>query len=94
MMQWQKSYMGVGIIGVEMNKKLENILTIGPIYPYRGGIAQYGGLLVKNLSKKYQVYNLSFKKMYPSILYPGKSQMDYKNDFLKYENTFISFSLP
>lgn len=87
MMQRQKSYMEVVIIGVKMYKKLENILTIGPIYPYRGGIAQYGGLLVKNLIKKYQVYNLSFKKMYPSILYPGKFQMDYKNDFLKYENT-------
>lgn len=70
-----------------MEKKLESVLTIGPIYPYRGGIAQYGGLLVKNLQKKYRVYNVSFKKMYPAILYPGKSQKDYNNDFLKYENT-------
>lgn len=70
-----------------MEKKLESILTIGPNYPYRGGIAQYGGLLVKNLQERYCVYNVSFKKMYPSVLYPGKSQKDYNNDFLKYENT-------
>lgn len=70
-----------------MKRKLESILTIGPIYPYRGGIAQYGGLLVKNLQKKFHVYNVSFKKMYPSFLYPGKSQKDYSNNYLKFNNS-------
>jgi len=70
-----------------MDKELTHVMTLGPIYPYRGGIAQYGGLLVKNLQKKYNVLSISYSKMYPDFLYPGKNQKDFDNDLLKYEKT-------
>lgn len=51
----------------------QKFAVIGPIYPYRGGIAQYTEELTKALEKKCEVYSVSFKKLYPKILYPGKS---------------------
>ena len=64
-----------------MDKELKKIVTIGPVYPYRGGISQYGSLLIKELEKSYEVKSMSFSLMYPSILYPGKSQKDYSTVF-------------
>lgn len=49
---------------------------IGPIYPWRGGIAHSNMLLCENLSKKHVVKVLSFKRMFPSFLYPGKNQKE------------------
>lgn len=60
-----------------MSRELKRIVTIGPAYPYRGGIAQYGGLLIKELEQRYDVKSISFKLMYPKFLYPGKTQKDY-----------------
>jgi glycosyltransferase involved in cell wall biosynthesis len=53
--------------------ELTKISIIGPVHPYRGGIAQYTEALTKALKKKCEVYSISFKKLYPEILYPGKS---------------------
>lgn len=64
-----------------MVKKLEKIVTIGPVYPFRGGIAQYGSLLVRELEKHYQVKSISFRMMYPKFLYPGKNQKDYSTNY-------------
>ena len=49
---------------------------IGPVYPYRGGIAHYTASLAEALSKKHTVQVISFKRQYPSWLYPGKSDRD------------------
>lgn len=67
--------------------ELKKIITIGPIYPYRGGIAHYSGLLLKNLQGKFDAQIVSYKLMYPKILYPGGDQKDWTNDFLKNEKT-------
>ena len=56
------------------------INIIGLTYPFRGGISHYTTLLCKHLSKKYEIKLISFKRLYPTILYPGKSQYDYNND--------------
>lgn len=63
--------------------ELRKIITVGPIYPYKGGIAHYSGLLLKNLQTKYDAQIVSYKLMYPRILYPGGDQKDWKNDYLK-----------
>lgn len=34
---------------------------IGPVYPYKGGIAHYTGLMCKALRKKYDVTMVSFQ---------------------------------
>ena len=45
--------------------------------PYRGGISKHSSLIYLYLSKKYDVQAVNFKKLYPNILFPGKSQYDY-----------------
>ena len=52
------------------------IALIGPTYPFRGGISHYTTLLYRELKKRHEVRLFSFKRQYPSILYPGKQDKD------------------
>ena len=53
------------------------ISIIGPVYPYRGGIAHFTTMLAKKLMEEgHEVQVISFKKQYPALLYPGKSDKD------------------
>lgn len=67
-----------------MKNKLEKIVMIGPVYPYRGGIAHYTAALYKELKKKYEVSLISYKLQYPKFLFK-KPQKDYSNDKGKIE---------
>lgn len=49
---------------------------IGPVVPLRGGIAHYTTLLAKELQKRSEVSVISFSRLYPDMLFPGKSQRD------------------
>lgn len=53
-----------------------NICVVGPTYPYRGGISHYTTILCQHLEKNHQINLFSFKRLYPKILFPGKSQID------------------
>lgn len=53
------------------------ISIIGPVYPYRGGIAHHTTALVeaaRRLGHSLQI--ISFRRQYPAWLYPGKSDRD------------------
>ena len=50
------------------------ITIIGTAYPLRGGIAHYNALLAEALSKRHEVETITFKRQYPSLLFPGKTQ--------------------
>jgi glycosyltransferase involved in cell wall biosynthesis len=51
---------------------------LGPVYPYRGGIAHFTTLLAKKLIEAgHEVQVVSFKKQYPAWLYPGESDKDH-----------------
>ncbi|MFH0966033.1 MAG: glycosyltransferase, partial [Planctomycetota bacterium] len=52
------------------------ITLIGPTYPFRGGIAHYTTLLFRELRKRHEVQLLSFRRQYPSWLFPGRSDRD------------------
>lgn len=69
-----------------MAEKLQKIVMVGPVYPYKGGISHYTGLMHTNLSKTYDVEMLSYKVQYPKILF-RKPQKDFDNDTFKIENT-------
>lgn len=58
------------------------IVIVGPVYPYRGGIAQYTGLMSQNLMKGHEVVNVSFSLQYPRFLYHNE-QKDFSNDTFK-----------
>lgn len=50
---------------------------IGPYPPYRGGIAQFTERFHKALTEAGEsVVGISFRRQYPSLLFPGKSQTD------------------
>lgn len=52
------------------------IVVIGPVYPYRGGIAHHTTLLARALSERHDVLVVSFRRLYPRWLYPGASDQD------------------
>jgi glycosyltransferase involved in cell wall biosynthesis len=52
-----------------------NILLLGTAYPLRGGMAHFNALLSQCLTKRgHAVSVISFKRQYPSFLFPGKTQ--------------------
>lgn len=65
---------------------MKRIVLIGPVYPYKGGISHYTGLLCRALRKKYDVTMISYKMQYPKILFK-KKQRDYSNDSFQIEDT-------
>lgn len=53
-----------------------NIVIIGPANPYRGGIALFNERLAKAFQENnHTVEIITFKLQYPSILFPGKTQL-------------------
>ncbi len=53
------------------------VSIIGPAYPLRGGISHHVYYLKKELTNQgHQVQVVSFRKLYPSLLFPGSSQFD------------------
>ena len=63
-----------------------SIVLIGPVYPYKGGIAHYTGLLCRALQKSYAVEMISYKMQYPKLML-RREQKDYSNDSFKIEDT-------
>ncbi len=50
---------------------------VGPVYPYRGGIAHYTAMLYRELvAQGHHVSLFSFKRQYPRWLFPGRSDRD------------------
>lgn len=56
-----------------MNKPLK-IASIGPYFPFRGGISDFHKDLIKQLKISHNIEVINFKKLYPNFLFPGKSQ--------------------
>ncbi len=52
-----------------------HIVSIGPVYPYRGGIAQFLETMHATLQARGHTSALvSFRRQYPDLLFPGKTQ--------------------
>ncbi|MDW7755824.1 MAG: glycosyltransferase [Brevefilum sp.] len=63
---------------------------IGPVYPYRGGIAHFTTLLGKKLIEAgHEVRVISFKKQYPAWLYPGESDKDHSPGRVKVAADYV-----
>jgi glycosyltransferase involved in cell wall biosynthesis len=56
------------------------IAFLSPFYPYRGGIAQFSALFYQALEKEHTLKAFSFKRLYPKILFPGKTQYVKEDD--------------
>lgn len=66
------------------------IIFIGPVYPYRGGIAHFTtALATAAIGAGHEIEVLSFKRQYPRFLYPGKSDRDPSKDALSVPAKFL-----
>ncbi len=70
----------------KLNNPLKKIIMVGPVYPYKGGISHYTGLMNRSLAEKYETIMISYKMQYPKFLFK-KEQRDYENESFKIENT-------
>jgi len=52
------------------------IALLGPLAPWRGGLAQYLGLLGESLMREVEVRGVTFTRQYPEFLFPGRTQRD------------------
>ena len=53
------------------------VVIISPAYPHRGGIAHFTALLFRKLKERgHDVHIISFKRQYPSLFFPGKTQFE------------------
>jgi glycosyltransferase involved in cell wall biosynthesis len=59
-----------------MNPGLHNVIILGPVTPYRGGIAHHTTRLANALAALSEVRVMSFARLYPGWLYPGKFQKE------------------
>ncbi len=46
---------------------------IGPVLPFRGGIARHTTQLYRALQSRHEVTLLTFRRLYPGFLFPGRS---------------------
>ena len=70
----------------ENSENKKKIVMIGPVYPFKGGISHYTGLMYRALAESFDVTMISYSMQYPKILF-RKEQRDYGNDSFKVENT-------
>lgn len=74
---------------MEEEADMENrkkIVLVGPVYPYKGGISHYTGMMYRALAKRHDVTMVSYKMQYPKFMFK-KEQRDYSNDSFKVEDT-------
>lgn len=69
----------------EESDDIKKIAIIGPVYPYKGGIAHYTGLMTKAFKKKYDTSCISYSMQYPKIMFK-KEQRDYSNKTFEIED--------
>ncbi len=52
------------------------ILILSTAFPLRGGIAHYNALLARALAARHEVATITFRRQYPALLFPGKTQQE------------------
>ena len=63
-------------MGVQGSAVTGDLVVVGPIYPYRGGIAHHTAQLADQLAAGHSVRVNSFRSLYPQWLFPGRSQLE------------------
>lgn len=56
---------------------MARVALVGPFWPYRGGIAHFSTALAGGLQRRgHSVRAATFRRQYPSLLFPGTSQLE------------------
>lgn len=66
------------------------ITLVGPVDPYSGGIAQYTTQMHYALGKQCDLQTISFKRLYPKFLYPGKGNTKLEGSDLRLQKVIYS----
>jgi glycosyltransferase involved in cell wall biosynthesis len=66
-----------------MNQTKKKIIIIGPAYPYRGGNSLFVSHVYDALKEDFEVKIFNYSLLYPSILFPGKTQYDESTTLIK-----------
>jgi len=59
-----------------MSKINKRVVVIGPVLPFRGGIAQHTTMLRRALDEMSDTLTISFSRQYPAWIFPGESDRD------------------
>ena len=59
------------------------LVIVGPVHPFRGGIALFLGHVYESIADDFDVEVISFKRLYPKLLFPGKTEYDRSNEPVK-----------
>ena len=77
-------------MGVKMGKPGAPLVLVGPVYPYRGGIAYFTTQLGLELrAAGHPLRAVSFARQYPAWLYPGKTDKDPSSEHPSLEAEFL-----
>ena len=68
------------------------IALVGPVHPFRGGIAHFTTALANAACRNHSVEVVSFRRLYPAILYPGQSDRDHSQSPIALESR-VTFSI-
>jgi glycosyltransferase involved in cell wall biosynthesis len=52
------------------------VCLVGPTHPYRGGISHFTQMLAREFMTSHDVLVVGFSRLYPSLLFPGRTQFD------------------
>jgi glycosyltransferase involved in cell wall biosynthesis len=52
------------------------VAIVGPTFPFRGGISHYTTLLAARMREGGEVLLVSYRRQYPRLLFPGRTQLD------------------
>ena len=59
------------------------VVLVGPVYPFRGGIAHYTTMISRAFQAEgHDLLLVSFKRQYPRLLFPGRTDKDPSRDYL------------
>ncbi|HAB50622.1 MAG: hypothetical protein A2315_05790 [Ignavibacteria bacterium RIFOXYB2_FULL_35_12] len=66
-----------------MQAPKKKIILIGPAHPYRGGNSLFVSHVYDELKEDFEVKIFNYSLLYPSILFPGKTQYDESTTLIK-----------
>lgn len=69
------------------------VCLIGPSYPYRGGISHFTQMLAREFGTRHDVSVVTFSRLYPSFLFPGRTQFDESESPLAIESARLIDSI-
>ena len=69
------------------------ITILSPVYPFRGGIANFTNILASELLKNNDIQIITFKRQYPELLFPGKTQYEISQNKLNIKSSQLVDSI-